>query len=55
VDVPHWAAEATWLPVAEQRLQAGFAEQGTTVETRVSTVVTDPWTSLAPMTSRSTP
>jgi dinuclear metal center YbgI/SA1388 family protein len=48
IDVPHWAAEATWLPVAEQRLQAGFAEQGTTVETRVSTLVTDPWTSLAP-------
>jgi putative NIF3 family GTP cyclohydrolase 1 type 2 len=55
VDVPHWAAESTWLPVAERRLQAGFAERGTTVETRVSTVVTDPWTSLAPMTARSMP
>jgi putative NIF3 family GTP cyclohydrolase 1 type 2 len=54
VDVPHWAAEATWLPVAEQRLKAWCAERGTTVETRVSTVVTDPWTSLAPMNSRST-
>ena len=41
IDVPHWAAEWTWLPVAA----ADVAESlGATVETRVSTVVTDPWT-----------
>ena len=45
VDVSHWAAEWTWLPVVEQRLRAAFAEaRGDTVETRVSTTNTDPWT-----------
>lgn len=41
VDVAHWAAEWTWLPVAARKLEAAL---GDTVETRVSTVVTDPWT-----------
>ena len=41
VDVPHWAAEWTWLPVASRALREAL---GDTVETRVSTVVTDPWT-----------
>lgn len=41
VDVAHWAAEWTWLPVVEARLRAVL---GDTVETRVSTTVTDPWT-----------
>lgn len=41
VDVPHWAAEWTWLPVASRALEDAL---GDTVETRVSTVVTDPWT-----------
>ncbi len=41
VDVAHWAAEWTWLPVVERRLVDAL---GATVETRVSTVVTDPWT-----------
>jgi dinuclear metal center YbgI/SA1388 family protein len=40
VDVAHWAAEWTWLPVVEARLRAAL---GDTVETRVSTVCTDPW------------
>jgi predicted nucleic acid-binding Zn-ribbon protein len=44
VDVAHWAAEWTWLPVAEERVVAGLAERGYTVDTRVSTLVTDPWT-----------
>jgi dinuclear metal center YbgI/SA1388 family protein len=45
VDVAHWAAEWTWLPVVEQRLRAVFGEErGDTVETRVSTTNTDPWT-----------
>ncbi|GAA1166759.1 Nif3-like dinuclear metal center hexameric protein [Nocardioides aquiterrae] len=41
VDVAHWAAEWTWLPVVEARLRAAL---GDTVETRVSTLRTDPWT-----------
>jgi dinuclear metal center YbgI/SA1388 family protein len=44
VDVAHWAAEWTWLPVVQERLVQGLAEQGDTVETRVGTTVTDPWT-----------
>ncbi len=40
VDVSHWAAEWTWLPVVEAKLRAAL---GDTVETRVSTLVTDPW------------
>jgi dinuclear metal center YbgI/SA1388 family protein len=43
VDVAHWAAEWTWLPVAAQRLQEGLAETGATVETHVSRICTDPW------------
>ena len=44
VDVAHWAAEWTWLPVVERKLRAAVASRGDTVETRVSGVVTDPWT-----------
>jgi putative NIF3 family GTP cyclohydrolase 1 type 2 len=40
VDVAHWAAEWTWLPVVEAKLRAA---RGDTVETRVSTIRTDPW------------
>src|SRR4051812_9188418 len=41
VDVAHWAAEWTWLPVVSARLAGAL---GNRVETRVSTTVTDPWT-----------
>ena len=41
VDVAHWAAEWTWLPVVEGRLGASLGDR---VETRVSTQCTDPWT-----------
>jgi dinuclear metal center YbgI/SA1388 family protein len=41
VDVAHWAAEWTWLPVVQGKLKAAL---GDTVETRVSTIRTDPWT-----------
>jgi len=41
VDVAHWAAEWTWLPVVEARLKEAL---GGEVDTRVSTTVTDPWT-----------
>jgi dinuclear metal center YbgI/SA1388 family protein len=43
VDVAHWAAEWTWLPVLERKLRRAVAARGDTVETRVSGVVTDPW------------
>ena len=41
IDVPHWAAESTWLPVVARRLREAL---GGTVEVVVSEVVTDPWT-----------
>jgi dinuclear metal center YbgI/SA1388 family protein len=41
VDVAHWAAESTWLPVLQRRLAAAL---GSTVEIDVSTLNTDPWT-----------
>ena len=44
VDVAHWAAEWTWLPVVQRKLVTALADRGDTVETRVSTTVTDPWT-----------
>jgi dinuclear metal center YbgI/SA1388 family protein len=44
VDVAHWAAEWTWLPVVERKVREAVRAQGATVETRVSTLVTDPWT-----------
>ncbi len=40
VDVAHWAAEWTWLPVVSARVADAL---GATVETRVSTINTDPW------------
>ena len=40
VDVSHWAAEWTWLPVVEARLRDTLGDR---VETRVSTRCTDPW------------
>ena len=51
VDVPHWAAEWTWLPVAAREVAARC---GDTVETRVSTIVTDPWTHVIVPSTRST-
>jgi len=47
VDVPHWAAEWTWLPVAAREIEKRC---GDTVETRVSMIVTDPWTHVVPST-----
>lgn len=44
IDVPHWAAEWTWLPRAAGVLADRLAAQGATVDTRVSRIVTDPWT-----------
>jgi putative NIF3 family GTP cyclohydrolase 1 type 2 len=41
VDVAHWAAESTWLPVLAGRLVEAL---GDTVEVHVSQIDTDPWT-----------
>ncbi|MDQ1667361.1 MAG: hypothetical protein QOH75_3392 [Actinomycetota bacterium] len=43
VDCAHWATEWPWLGVAEQQLLDGLAAREATVETRVSHLVTDPW------------
>ncbi len=51
IDVPHWAAESLWLPVVQARLHSELGARGTTVETKVSRIVTDPWTSHLPMPS----
>ena len=40
VDVPHWSAEWTWLPVAAAALTSRLSG----LDVRVSTIVTDPWT-----------
>ncbi|WP_203335864.1 Nif3-like dinuclear metal center hexameric protein [Nocardioides limicola] len=40
IDVAHWAAESTWLPVVQSLLREAL---GDTVDTRISTVRTDPW------------
>lgn len=50
VDVPHWAAEWTWLPVAARALGARL---GDTVDLKVSEIITDPWTFLATTQQRS--
>ena len=44
IDVAHWAAEWTWLPVLADRLTGAFAERGATVDVLVSDTVTDAWT-----------
>ena len=44
VDCSHWASEWPWLADARRLLLAGLGAQADTVETRVSTLVTDPWT-----------
>ncbi|RYE78965.1 MAG: Nif3-like dinuclear metal center hexameric protein, partial [Myxococcales bacterium] len=41
VDVAHWAAEWMWLPTLRRKLAEAL---GDTVEVRVSTINTDPWT-----------
>jgi dinuclear metal center YbgI/SA1388 family protein len=45
VDAAHWATESPWLDAVAARLREHL---GTTVEIRVSTRVTDPWTLHAP-------
>jgi len=44
VDVAHFASEWPWLAHAARALEQDVAAAGTTVDTRVSTLRTDPWT-----------
>ena len=44
VDVAHWAAEWCWLPVARAEVERAATARGHTMEVRVSTIATDPWT-----------
>lgn len=43
LDVAHWASEWPWLADAASRLLHALEAEGTTVETRISTICTDPW------------
>jgi len=43
IDVPHWAAEWTWLPVADDVVVSALEQRGLSVETEVSRICTDPW------------
>ncbi len=43
VDIAHWAAEWTWLPVLHRMLVEALGAPGDTVDIRVSTTCTDPW------------
>lgn len=52
VDLAHAASEWVWLPRAAADLRADLAAGGTTVETRVSTRRTDPWTGHVRQTSQ---
>lgn len=44
IDVPHFAAEWLWLPVAERLVRQRADAAGVRLDTYVSTIVTDPWT-----------
>jgi putative NIF3 family GTP cyclohydrolase 1 type 2 len=46
IDAPHWATEHPWLQQVARVIAHAFGDTavGTTVETKVSTLVTDPWT-----------
>lgn len=48
IDVPHWAAEWTWLPVAQRVLTDDLAAAGLVVSSTVSRICTDPWNYRAP-------
>jgi len=44
VDAAHWATEQPWVAQAAALLADDLLAAGTNVETRSSTIVTDPWT-----------
>lgn len=43
IDVSHFASEWLWLPAAAQALDNVLADQGHSLDIRVSTINTDPW------------
>jgi dinuclear metal center YbgI/SA1388 family protein len=43
IDISHWAAEWTWLPVVERLLRTELAAAGSDVDTAISLLCTDPW------------
>jgi dinuclear metal center YbgI/SA1388 family protein len=43
VEVPHWAAEWTWLPVLRDCLRRDLTDRGWSVDLEVSRICTDPW------------
>ncbi len=43
IDIAHWASEWPWLAQASRLLQDDLAAEGTTVDSIVSTLPTDPW------------
>ncbi len=43
IDVPHWAAEWTWLPAARHTLNESWAAQDWSITSGVSRICTDPW------------
>jgi dinuclear metal center YbgI/SA1388 family protein len=55
VDAAHFASEWPWLELAAADLHRDAAAAGTTLETRVSTLRTDPWSGRVPSPDRSQP
>ncbi|MEV4560915.1 Nif3-like dinuclear metal center hexameric protein [Kitasatospora sp. NPDC049285] len=49
VDAAHWATEWPWLTLAARELADRAAKRDWSLESRISTRVTDPWTAHAPM------
>jgi dinuclear metal center YbgI/SA1388 family protein len=43
IDISHWAAEWTWLPVVERLLRSQLSKEGFDVDTQISRLCTDPW------------
>jgi dinuclear metal center YbgI/SA1388 family protein len=43
IDIPHWAAEWTWLPVVQDAMAAVLDRRGLAVKSEVSRLCTDPW------------
>jgi len=43
IDVPHWAAEWTWLATAQHTLSESWAARDWSITSEVSRICTDPW------------
>jgi dinuclear metal center YbgI/SA1388 family protein len=49
VDIPHWAAEWTWLPVLERLLRERLSHEGYPIRINISKRCTDPWNHVCPV------